>query len=272
MKKPFVLSLLLLLTIYSLPAQNEVGGTLDGKFFTSFDGTKIYYEVKGEGKPVILVHGFIVNSESWKKTALYNDLLANGYKVILLDQRGNGRSDKPHTPEAYENDTEAKDIMALTKALGVKNYCAVGYSRGAIIVSRLLVIDKNASAVVMGGMGADFINADWPRRIMFYEALMGKPVKELEGLLKYVKDSGLDTLALAYMQNGQPSTSREEFAKNKKPVLVICGSEDEDNGSSKALAALIPVSDYIRVPGNHNSTSQTQEFSYAVITFIKKLK
>ena len=65
----------------------------------------------------MLVHGFIVNGQSWKRTELYKNLLEEGYKVIILDQRGNGFSDKPHTPEAYENDAEAKDIMALMKCL-----------------------------------------------------------------------------------------------------------------------------------------------------------
>src|SRR4051812_40588120 len=106
-----------------------------GRFFTSFDKTKIYYEVKGKGEPVILVHGFIVNGQSWKQTALYGDLINAGYKVIILDQRGNGQSDKPHDSTAYESDAEAKDIMALANELKLKTYSAVGYSRGSIIVS-----------------------------------------------------------------------------------------------------------------------------------------
>ena len=57
------------------------------------------------------MHGFIVNSNSWKHAALFDSLLANGYKVILIDLRGNGKSDKPHNDEAYANDAEAKDIM-----------------------------------------------------------------------------------------------------------------------------------------------------------------
>src|SRR5436190_1260287 len=84
-----------------------------GHFYISFDKTKIYYEVQGSGYPVILVHGFIVDGKSWKKTVLYTDLIREGYKVIRLDMRGNGRSDKPHTAEAYANDAEAKDIMGL---------------------------------------------------------------------------------------------------------------------------------------------------------------
>src|ERR1043165_5453453 len=137
--------------------------TDSGAYFKSFDGTKIYYEVKGSGEPILLVHGFIVNGQSWKRTELYKDLLAAGYKVIILDQRGNGFSDKPHDSTAYDNDAEAKDIMGLMKHLNVKKYSAVGYSRGSIIVARLLELDKNIQKAVMGGMGTDFTNPQWPR-------------------------------------------------------------------------------------------------------------
>jgi pimeloyl-ACP methyl ester carboxylesterase len=239
-------------------------------FFTSFDSTRIYYEVSGHGPAVLLVHGFIVNSDSWKRTALYSNLLREGFKVITLDLRGNGQSDRPHTPEAYEKDAEAKDIIALADFLEFKKYSVVGYSRGAIIASRVLLLDKRVDQVVLGGMGADFTNPDWPRRIMFYEALMGKPVKELEGAIRYVKEQKLDQLALAYMQKGQPSTSKKELSALKKPVLVICGTEDEDNGSSKELASLIPESEYVRVPGDHNSTSRSKEFAEVVTGFLKR--
>jgi pimeloyl-ACP methyl ester carboxylesterase len=240
-------------------------------FYTSFDGVKIHYEVKGEGQPVILLHGFTNTIQSWKNTQLYTDLLKAGYKVVIPDMRGNGLSDKPHTPESYEKDAEAKDIMGLAKELKLNAYAIVGYSRGSIIASRLLVLDKQVSKCVLGGMGADFINPEWPRRIMFYKALIGEQAPpELDGFLKYVKDSGFDRLALAYLQKAQPFISKPELASVKKPVLVLCGDEDEDNGSSKDLAALIPNAEYKRVPGKHNSTSKTQAFSDGVITFIKK--
>ena len=242
----------------------------DSGYLTSFDGTKIYYEVSGKGEAVILVHGFIVNSQSWKGTALYNDLLSSGYKVIILDQRGNGRSDKPHDSAAYENDAEAKDIMALTKKLEIKKYSAVGYSRGSIIVSRLLVLDKNIQKAVIGGMGSDFTNPEWPRRIMFYHALMGDSVKELAGMVKYVQEQKLDQRALAYLQKSQPSTSKEDLAKVKQPVLVICGDHDSDNGSAKDLSSLMPTASFVTVPGVHNDASHNKEFSTAVISFLQK--
>ena len=137
------------------------------QYFTSFDGTRIAYQVKGNGEPVLLVHGFIVNGESWKRSALYNDLLNAGYKVIILDQRGNGKSDKPHTDDAYANDAEAKDIMGLLKKIGISNYNVVGYSRGSIITARLLVLDKNVKRAVLGGIGTGFTDPEWPRRKCF---------------------------------------------------------------------------------------------------------
>lgn len=244
-------------------------GQTEGEFFRSFDGTKIYYEVKGKGEPVLLIHGFIVNSESWKRTELYTDLLAAGYQVILLDQRGNGKSDKPQDPQAYEKDAEAKDIMALATQLGLADYHAVGYSRGAIIASRLLLMDSRVKSAVLGGMGSDFTNPDWPRRILFYRALMGEDVPELAGMVKYVQDSKLDQRALAYLQKEQPSTTPDEFKTVTKPVLVICGDQDADNGSSKELAAMVPRSLLVRTPGNHNNALRTREFSEAVRRFIK---
>jgi len=241
-----------------------------GAYFRSFDNTRIYYEVKGSGEPVLLVHGFIVNGQSWKRTELYKDLLTAGYKVIILDQRGNGFSDKPHDSTAYDNDAEAKDIMALMKLLKIKKYCAVGYSRGSIIVSRLLVLDKRIKKGVMGGMGAEFTNPEWPRRIMFYKALSGEPVPELASMVENVKKQGLDQQALAYLQRSQPSISKEELGKIKQTVLVICGDKDSDNGSAKELADLFKHPTYKITPGDHGGASRTKEFSTEVISFLQK--
>ena len=261
---------LLLLFFSSLSTYSQNQPLTDtGSFFKSFDGTKIYYEVKGYGEPVLLVHGFIVNGQSWKRTELYKDLLNEGYRVIILDQRGNGFSDKPHDSTAYDNDAEAKDITGLMKHLDIKKYSAVGYSRGSIIVSRLLVLDKNITKGVMGGMGAEFTNPQWPRRIMFYRALRGDSVPELQAMVNNVKKQGLDQLALAYLQRSQPSTSKEELGKIKQPVLIICGDKDSDNGSAKELADLFKHPTYKITPGDHGSANRTKEFSREVISFLK---
>jgi pimeloyl-ACP methyl ester carboxylesterase len=226
--------------------------------------------VRGKGKPVLLLHGFIVNGNSWKRAALYTDLLNAGYKVIVPDMRGNGKSDKPHDSTAYDNDAEAKDMTQLMGLLKIKKYSVVGYSRGSIITARLLALDKHVQTAVMGGMGTDFINPLWPRRIMFYRALMGDSIPELKAMVNYVQQQQLDQLALAYLQRSQPSTAKEILSKVKQPVLVICGSEDSDNGSAGDLAKLLPNSRLARVPGDHNHASATGEFSSAVLKFLRQ--
>src|SRR4051812_11100958 len=113
MKYLLLIILLLLLCIFaqqdSLPP--------NGHYFTAQDGTRIYYEVQGMGTPVLLVHGFMNTSNNWKRTLLFDTLIKSGFRVIALDLRGNGRSDKPHTDAAYANDAEAKDIMQLAGLL-----------------------------------------------------------------------------------------------------------------------------------------------------------
>lgn len=243
--------------------------TSTGKHYTSFDGVKIYYEVHGNGFPVLLVHGFISDGQTWKGAALYTDLIQAGYQVIVPDMRGNGKSDKPHTAEAYERDAEARDLMGLMSSLKIEKFHLVGYSRGAIIASRLLVLDSRIAKAVLGGMGADFTNPEWPRRKLFYRALTGESVPELEGVIKRIKENQLDQLALAYLQKAQPSTSHQELAEITQPVLVISGDKDNDNGSAEALGALIKSSKTVSVPGEHGNTRISKQFSQEVLRFLQ---
>jgi pimeloyl-ACP methyl ester carboxylesterase len=265
----FAQSVLVLFTVMILHmeilAQKDSSG-----YFSSFDKVKIWYEVKGKGKPVFLIHGFTGKGSDWKTKPVYDSLIASGFKVITADLRGNGLSDKPHEPEAYANDAEAKDLMGLLKFLGIKKYEAVGYSRGSIILARLLVLDKNIGRAVIGGMGTDFTNPLWPRRIGLYEALMYDSVKGYDDFRKRIISSGLDRLALAYQQKEQPSTSKQALAKLKQKILVICGDKDEDNGKAQDLQQLIPHAVFVTVPGNHGSAAGTTEFAREVLSFLKK--
>ena len=268
MRRVIILALVTIVTlVLYLPvhAQSDSSG-----FFSSFDKVKIWYEVKGKGKPVLLIHGFTGKGSDWKTKPVYDSLVASGFKVIIADLRGNGLSDKPHESEAYANDAEAKDLMGLLKYLGIKKYQAVGYSRGSIILARLLVMDKNITRAVMGGMGADFTNPMWPRRIGIYEALMYDTVKGYDDFRKRITTAGLDRLALAYQQKEQPSTSKEALGKIKQKVLIICGDKDEDNGKAQDLQKLIPRSIFVTVPGNHGSAAGTTEFANQTLAFLKK--
>ncbi|MBD0278750.1 MAG: alpha/beta hydrolase [Flavisolibacter sp.] len=267
-QKQFIFFLL----IFPLSFSRTLAQSDTAHLFRSFDNTTIYYEVHGKGFPIVLIHGFMSDGQSWKRTVLYNQLLQEGFQVIVPDLRGNGRSDKLQTADAYANDAEAKDVMLLMKSLGLKRYDVVGYSRGAIITARLLVLDKRVQKAVMGGMGADFTNPQWPRRIAFYHALIADTVPELHNMVKRVQDAGLDQVALAYQQKEQPSTPKEALQKVTKPVLVICGKEDNDNGSAQELVQLFPKGHYAAVPGNHGAAVRTKEFGASVTAFLKNNK
>jgi pimeloyl-ACP methyl ester carboxylesterase len=264
------IALWLVVLIFFFARNSFAQATDAGQFYTSFDGTKIYYEVKGTGYPVVLVHGFCGTGDGWKKGILYNNLLKGGYKVIILDLRGNGQSDKPHTDEAYSNDAEAKDIMGLMTSLNISRYNVVGYSRGSIIASRLLVLDNRVNKTVLGGMGDEFTNPQWPRRLHAYATLMGsKKFHEFDDMMKYIHSENFDIPALAMQQKHQPSTSAADLSKITKPVLIIRGSEDQENGSEVRLQKLIPGSRLSYVPGDHNSASKNNQFSAAVFFFFQ---
>ena len=261
----------LFLHIYLLMSVCGYAQSTRDPLFISYDGTNIHYDVLGSGKPVVLLHGFISNSESWKKAPVRQALAEAGFKVITLDLRGNGLSDKPHTAEAYADNAELKDVMALTKFLGITKYDVVGYSRGAILTAKLLTIDKQVRRAVMGGMGLDFSDPNWYRRKNFHEALI-KPGShpELQSAVDYAVKSGADTVALARMQEFQPVTTREELAKIAVPLLIVNGTEDTDNGDPNALVNAVPGAKLVMVPGNHGGAMRTPDFAKAVVDFLMK--
>lgn len=241
------------------------------KYFTSFDGTRIAFTDEGRGMPVLLLHGFINTRASWDNTALKQTLIDSGFRVITPDLRGNGESDKPHAPEAYANDAEVKDMISLADHLHLKKYDAVGYSRGAIVLAKLLTKDKRIKKAVLGGMGADFTNPNWDRKLMFAEAFGGKADQypQAAGAVAYAKSVGADTLVLSLLQKYQPVTSPAELGRIRIPVLVIAGDQDTDNGRPQDLVALLRKGALTIVKGNHNSASKTTAFAEAVLSFLQ---
>lgn len=260
--KPFVLILLLPLLLSS--AQDST------RYFQSFDKTRIAFTDEGEGSPVILIHGFISTGNSWNNTRLKHDLLDQGYRVIIPDLRGNGKSDKPQKARAYAKNAEVKDLKALADHLGIESYTAIGYSRGSIVLAKLLTQDDRISQAVLGGMGLDFTNPDWPRRIQFMKAFLGKEAltDETQGAVNYAKSVDADINVLGFLQQHQPVTSIKELKGIKASVMVIAGGDDHDNGNPMELKDAIPNSELVIVLGDHNNTYKGQEFSDSIMIFL----
>ncbi|MDP5062745.1 MAG: alpha/beta hydrolase [Maribacter sp.] len=248
-------------------AFSKTASSQSGKF-ESFDGVQIAYTDEGSGDVVFLLHGFINSRKSWNKTALKKDLIAAGYRVIIPDLRGNGDSDKPQKEEAYQNNAEVKDLVLLMNHLNIEMYKAIGYSRGSIVLAKLLTEDNRIEKAVLGGMGIDFTNADWDRRIMFAKAFDGEINEETKGAVDYAKSIHADLRSLHLQQKYQPVTSISDLNKITINVLIICGDQDTDNGNSQELSDAFKNGILKIVPGDHNGTYKTVEFSFAALQFL----
>jgi non-heme chloroperoxidase len=95
---------------------------------------EIHYEDHGAGEPVVLIHGYPLNGNSWERQE--RELLANGYRVISYDRRGFGRSSQPTV--GYDYDTFAADLNALLEHLDLSNIVLAGFSMGSGEVTRYL--------------------------------------------------------------------------------------------------------------------------------------
>ncbi|MBC2838690.1 alpha/beta fold hydrolase [Robiginitalea sp. SC105] len=263
----------LLILIFSLGGMQLLGAQENASpynWFNSFDATRIAYSDEGTGPAVLLIHGFIMNGGHWEQTALKKSLLEQGFRVIIPDLRGNGKSDRPEAEEAYKDDAEIKDLVALADHLGLDTFMAVGYSRGSIVLAKLLTRETRISKAVLGGMGADFTNPDWDRRVAFADAFSGRrePDDLTRGAIDYAKSIGANLKILGHLQDHQPVTTLTALKGIHTETLVICGDRDRDNGSPEELQRALPISQLILVPGDHNNTYKQEDFAVAVTGFL----
>jgi pimeloyl-ACP methyl ester carboxylesterase len=95
-------------------------------------GVRVHYQAEGNGPPLLLQHGFMQSIEDWFETG-YVDALKGKYRVILVDARGHGRSDKPHEVAAYRMEYRVSDVAAVLDDLGIEKADYWGYSMGGWI-------------------------------------------------------------------------------------------------------------------------------------------
>ena len=114
-------------------------------------GVRIHYEAEGKGPALVLQHGFTESVVDWYETG-YVEALKPDYRLILIDARGHGDSDKPHDPDAYVLNRRVADIVAVLDALGIAKVLYWGYSMGGWIGFGLAKYAKErVRALVIGG-------------------------------------------------------------------------------------------------------------------------
>jgi pimeloyl-ACP methyl ester carboxylesterase len=134
----------------------------DGKY-ADFGGVKIHYIDRGQGEPIVLLHGGTSNLESWITTGVVANLQKD-FRVIAFDARGAGKSDKPRDPKAYGRQ-QALDVPRLLDALKIDRAHIVGFSLGASTVAQLLTLhpERFLTATQAAGAGRSPEAANDPR-------------------------------------------------------------------------------------------------------------
>lgn len=242
-------------------------------FFTAADGVRLAWHELGQGRPVVLIHGYISSAEmNWIRFGHAAAVAREGFRVIMPDLRAHGKSDAPHDPNLYPADVLTDDNLALVAKLGLTDYDLGGYSLGARTVGRMLARGAQPTKVVFSGMGWEGLVHTSRRAGHFRHVLSnlgsfkpGTPEGNVQGFIKSTKS---DPVALLNVLNTFTDTPGAVIRSIEQAALVLCGEEDEDNGSASALADALPNGQLALVPGGHMSAVVKPELGQALARFL----
>ena len=241
--------------------------------FSSFDGVALKIHEMGEGRPVILLHGLFSNAHTnWIKFGHAKRLADAGFRVIMPDLRAHGESAAPHDPAAYPNDVLVTDTLALIAHLDLDDYDLGGFSLGARTTARLLVTGAKPARAMLMGMGLEGLSG-WKRRQEFFqEAIRRKDTAKRDDphwlAIQFMKSQKVVPVAASHLLRTFEDLEPDRLAKIDTPTLVLCGSEDRDNGDPVKLAEALPEGVHVAIPGTHMSSVTKPELGEEMIRFL----
>jgi pimeloyl-ACP methyl ester carboxylesterase len=243
------------------------------RYFRGRDGVRLAYRELGEGRPLILIHGYLSTAMAMVDTGIAGRTAGHGYRVILPDLRGHGASARPHDAAACPPDALADDGLALIGHLGLTGYDLGGYSLGGRTVIRILARGAAPGRAIVGGQGLKAVTHTVGRGGQFRRVLTsfgtfepGSPERAMED---WVKSSGGDPVALVRVLDTFADTPLDELARIRVPTLVLTGADDGHDTSAEALAAALADGQYIQLPGNHATAITTPQFETAMTGFLE---
>lgn len=246
-----------------LPPATEEG-------YVDHDGARIWYSTYGSGDPVVLLHGGLGHSGNWG--AQVPALLAAGYRAILIDSRGHGRSTRDARPYSYE--LMATDVRAVMDALRLDSASLVGWSDGACAALILARTDPaRVTRVFFFGCNMDpsGTKSDWaPNPIV--DRCFGRHAKDYARLSATPNDFRAFVDAVTLMMQTQPSYSADDLREIRVPVTIAQSEHDEFIRSEHAeyLARTIPEATLVMLRGvSHFAPLQRPElFNAAILDFL----
>jgi pimeloyl-ACP methyl ester carboxylesterase len=236
------------------------------------EGARIWYTTYGSGSPVILLHGGLGHSGNWGYQV--PALVRSGYRAVLIDSRGHGRSTRDTRPFSYE--LMASDVLAVMDTLHLEKACLVGWSDGAC--TALILAAKAPSRIAgvfffacnMDPSGVNPIEASptlnrcFARHAKDYALLSATP----EHFKDFVEDVGL-------MQRTQPNYSAHDLAEINVPVVIVQSEHEEfiKREHAEYLARSIPGAEFIVLNDvSHFAPLQRPEqFNTALLALVGKV-
>ena len=237
--------------------------------YTSNDGVRIHYEVEGEGPPLVLAHGWLGTAQHWRDAG-YAEALRTGYRLILIDARGHGQSDKPHEAAAYALRRHAGDVVAVLDDLGVAEARVWGYSMGGLMCCALAATaPSRLRALVVGGAQPSagriptVAEEGWVRElgpgmahfVAWFERQRG-PLPAATRARWLANDAAAAAAALQALLDEAATDFEGAVRAAAVPCLLYCGTADRAHAQIRAAAERLPNATFVAVEGlDHVQTS-----------------
>jgi pimeloyl-ACP methyl ester carboxylesterase len=254
-------------------------------------GVPIYYEVAGDGLPIVLLHGFLCSFEgNWGQSGWIDFLLAQGRQVVGIDCRGHGRSGKPHDPVAYEDPKMPNDVLAVMDALGLERVDLMGYSMGGAFAIRLLARHRGRFNSVIAGAAGLRLGPDNPQlseamalaleaedistisdpAARFFREFAESRARDPHSLAD--ADPDLYAFAAIARRRGGTQTPEDVVIALKDiqvPLLAVVGDKDPVLPEVQLLTETVLNAQLVTVPGcDHVTTVSSTAYKDAVASFL----
>ena len=242
-------------------------------FWTASDGVDLAYHELGEGRPVVLLHGLFSDAHmNWIKFGHAARIAREGFRVIMPDLRAHGQSGKPHGEQFYPKGILARDLKELVAHLALSDFDLGGFSLGARTTVEAVGEGIRPGKAILGGAGLEGLR-NWQRRKDFFiEAIDGFDTIERGDphwlSIQFMKSQKVDRIAAAQLLDSFEDAFMRWLDAFSMPTLVVCGDQDDDNGSAEELANVLPNATFVEVPGTHMSSVTKPELGDAIARFL----